>query len=523
MSINPLQALNSTLFGNQINPVLESVEDAEATCNQLYQKLTTRTEQLAETTLRVEFSWRVQVGGMRGFRELLLPVFHPVYGIPYIPSSSLKGVARAWARNNGVDKKEINFLLGELDQGVGAVQILDAFPTNPCLSLDMANPQWGWEGDRVKYNPTPHAFLSMEKPKILIGFIYTGRGKKQSSDDGLNKVKEWLENGLKTGIGSRVSAGYGRIALKSGLPHSSKHHFYFYSQGVYGANPPSNQNNWQGDIEFRPIALRGILRYWFRAIALGLYDVNTTKRLENELFGQLSTEGSLRIAVSLTEEDKGNRDNPYYCQGSILLEAKRENHLKLAESVLQLASHLGGFGRSSRRPLHLNNNRLRGCFWELSEFILPCQESDWQIFIKNVLDSFRNVQPEGNAINHNLGDRNNRYQDILNQNTNIFLIPCPQLKYPNEVNNWRNEGYKNPVIGEGLRILYSSDRFKGVNQQRRGNENVGGKLGIPSFVWIKSNYVEDEEYYQAVTIFGVNHRDRANFANAIPPNAIKVW
>ncbi|WP_200892607.1 RAMP superfamily CRISPR-associated protein [Aliterella atlantica] len=28
---------------------------------------------------------------MRGFRELLLPVFYPVYGVPYIPSSSLKG------------------------------------------------------------------------------------------------------------------------------------------------------------------------------------------------------------------------------------------------------------------------------------------------------------------------------------------------------------------------------------------------------------------------------------------------
>lgn len=526
---NPLQALNcKLLFGEQINPVLESVEQAENSCLPIYNKLTARTNKLADQTLTVHFAWRVRVGGMRGFRELLLPVFHPVYGVPYIPASSLKGVARAWAKNdNNVDLAQINFLLGQLDEGVGAVQILDAFPTEPCLSIDIANPQWHWQQDnQVQYNPQPHFFLSMKEPEIVIGLKLTGRGIAKSAD--VNIVKNWLENALKTGIGSRVSAGYGRTSNKAALPYSSEHHFHFYSQGVYGANPPNKENNWQGDTEFRSIALRGVLRYWFRAIALGLYDVETTKRLENQLFGQLSQEGTIRLSTVITEKEQGNRKHPYYWNGFILLEAKKEKHLNLIEYVLKLASHIGGFGRGSRRPLHLNNKRLRGCYWELSDFILPCAESDWQIFIEDVLDSFRAIQPETNPSNLRLENQNNRYQDVLNYDTNIFLIPSEYLEYPSDVDDWYTEGYENHVLGEGLRLLYSSDLFKGRNPQGRGNVNVGGTLGIPSFVWIKSNYPDDEDEtpYQTVTIFGVNQRDREYFAKEMSRQShqsIQVW
>ena len=85
MSINPLQALNIATIPHDekdITSVLNQVQYAEATCQDIYDKLTQRTKNLADEILEVEFSWRVRVGGMRGFRELLLPVFHPVYGVP---------------------------------------------------------------------------------------------------------------------------------------------------------------------------------------------------------------------------------------------------------------------------------------------------------------------------------------------------------------------------------------------------------------------------------------------------------
>jgi CRISPR-associated protein Cmr6 len=527
--MNILQELNVRKFDTDQNrnDSLQSVENAENQCHRIYEQLTQKTECLADETYKAQFDWRVRVGGMRGFQELLLPVFHPVYGVPYIPSSSLKGAilaqAKKHAENGHIRLEEVKRILGDIDQGIGTVQILDAFPTKPCLSVDMANPQWSWnqQGDHVEYNPVPHPLLSMEKPEILIGLVSTSRGRYQNQRyKDLQTVKRWLKQALNAGIGSRVSAGYGRTQVKANLPYSSTHHFQFYSQGMFGA---SNQ-----DKTFRPVALRGILRYWFRAIALGLYNNQTAQTFENELFGQLSEEGSFRLGVELTEEDMGNRNDPYFCQGNILIEAKTARHHQVIKQTLLLASHLGGIGRGSRRPLHWNHPRLRGCFWEFPDFILRWDEVEWSAFIEDTLDSFREVYPEGTPNNHLPGRPQNRCQDVLNDDAAIFLVPSPGLKYPEAVNNWRSEGHRPQVIGEGLRFLYSNHQFMGEtrNPQTRqieGNRNVGGKLGTPSYVWIQSNFPDDDDPYQVVSVFGAGHPQRKKFIQALPNDSIQVY
>jgi len=528
---NPLQKLNSENFEDDKsrNKSLELVAKAEGKCKKIYQQLTQKTENLADETLKAKFSWRVRVGGMRGFQELLLPVFHPVYGVPYIPSSSLKGAllaqAKQYERKGEISLDEVKRILGDIKTGIGTVQILDAFPTEPCLSVDMANPQWSWKENQVQYNPVPHPLLSMEEPEILIGLVSTSRGRYQEQKNhDLQTVKGWLKQALNAGIGSRVSAGYGRTEVTGNLPYSSTHNFQFYSQGMFGA---SNQ-----DKTFRPVALRGILRYWFRAIALGLYNNQTAQQFENKLFGQLSQEGSIRLGVELTEEDMGNRDDPYFCQGNILIEAKQEKHLNVIKQILLLSSHLGGIGRGSRRPLHLNNGRLRGCFWEFPNHIIPCDEVEWSELIEDTLDSFREVYSEGNPDRHPLTltveergrSAQRRCQDVLNNDATIYLVPSPGLKYPEAVNNWRNEGHQHKVIGKGLGLLYSSDNYKGYNNSpRRGNKNVGGKLGIPSYVWIQSNFPDDDDPYQVVSVFGAGHPDRKRFIEGLPNDSIRVY
>ena len=210
---SPLQALNQMLFEELYQPALEAAVAAEKTCDRLYQQLTAKTNLIASEVLTVKFPWRVRVGGMRGFQEILLPVFHPVYGVPYVPSSSIKGAVLAWAKQN--QQPEIDRLLGTLDNGIGCVQFLDAFPTKPCLSVDMANPNWHWDdGDRcIKYKPEPHPLLSMEQPELAIGLALTSRG---NNPEDVKTVKIWLEQTLATsGIGSRVSSGYGRTTLTS--------------------------------------------------------------------------------------------------------------------------------------------------------------------------------------------------------------------------------------------------------------------------------------------------------------------
>ncbi|MEC4893465.1 MAG: RAMP superfamily CRISPR-associated protein [Oscillatoria sp. PMC 1051.18] len=513
MSTSPLQALNQTIFGEYPQPALKAAVAAEKNCQFIYQQLKNRTEAIATSHLTIQFTWRVRVGGTRGFQDILLPVFHPVYGIPYVPASSLKGVVRAWALNRQ-PRSEITRLLGSLDEGIGKVQFLDAFPTKPCLVVDMVNPLWSWSGEIVNYQAVPHAFLSMEKPELCIGLACTSKG--NSAD--VETVKDWLQQALASGIGSRVSAGYGRSCLSSNLPHSSSHEFELWTPGMYGAFPPNKEEE-EAIAEFRPTAVRGMLRYWWRSLALGIYPPSQCRNLEASMFGAIeptTSEGSLRISVDW-EEQKGSRSQPYYYWGNVLLEAKQESQLILLEKVLKLAAHLGGIGRGSRRPLHWNNPYpgMRGCHWELVDEYLPGNSQIWQQFLQEIREAFLAVAtPNSVPANNHPGKPNSRRQDVLNNQSRIYLLPQANLLHPHNVNNWNTQGTKISVRGEALDLLYEN-RFKGVNQQGQGNVNVGGSLETPSYVIIKSNLPPENPAYQAVTIFGANQQHRAQFVREL--------
>ena len=515
---NPLQALNFAEFGRNprneelTQPVLNAAVAAEATCTPLYVKLNQRTRCLAGEEgiiITTDFNWRVRVGGTRGFRELLLPVLHPVFGIPYIPAATLKGAARAWANSQG-DNTQVKDLLGMLDQKVAQaskVEFLDAFPTKPCLSVDVATPQWHWQNNKVVYKPEPHALLSMEQPQLLIGLRPTARG---SADD-VKVVRVWLENALHTGIGSRVSSGYGRALGQANLPHSKSYNFQLWTQGMYGSNPPARENSWQGSPEFRPTAVRGILRYWFRAVALGLYDTTPCQSLEDQVFGKLGQQGKLSISTLVNPSAK---TEPYLYRGKIVLEATEPKFLTLASQLLILASHMGGVGRGSRRPLHLLNRRMRGCDWVVDSADMPleCDDKKWQAFFQSLREAFQAVQTSTAAYTGDPGIPRQRQQDVLDSNAQVWLLKSAEQVSPEKVKNWQTEGN---VRGSALNLLYSSDRFKGENQQRQGNPYVGGSLETPSFVWIKSIFPATNPPYQVVTIFGVNHPERKAFADEL--------
>lgn len=532
---NPLQALNwvepNLPAQKDESPrmdILQATIEAEKACTPICDILNERTKRLAENggiTFLAQFPWRLRVGGTRGFREFLLPVLHPVFGIPYLPASSLKGAARAWARHNQIEVANINDLLGFPDGKIAQaakVEFLDAFPTKPCLSVDMANSLWRWEGDRVRYKSDPHPLLSLKEPEFLIGMVATNRC--QNLKD-LETVKSWLENALTVGIGSRVSAGYGRSSIISNSPNS-RHQFSLFTQGMHGA---------KGVVEFRPTAVRGMLRYWFRAVALGLYSPDKCKKLEKRLFGTIeppATEGSIRIAVELNDPQPPNADFPWVYKGAIVLESKSADNLNLAQYLLKLASHLGGIGQGARRPLHWNNGRLRGCHWELTENSLPAQQQDWRNLFDGVVDAFERVNGKSADVGAGEpGTPSDRAQDVLNKNTQIFLVPCTNLTYPEQVQNWSTEGITPSVRGLALETLYGDNRFKGQTRDRQtqqvtgGNPNVGGAMGTPSYVVIQSNFPipRGTADYQAVTVFGANHSDRVAFANVLPSNSIQVW
>ncbi|UIE39256.1 RAMP superfamily CRISPR-associated protein [Leptodesmis sichuanensis] len=525
---NPLQSLNFAEFGddgkgNELSqPVLSAAVQAEKSCGLVYTKLCQRTKLLAggdENTLRVDFSWRLRVGGTRGFRELLLPVFHPVFGVPYIPASSLKGAARAWARQNGESKSELSKILGILDGKVAQaakVEFLDAFPTKECLSVDVATPQWHWQNGNVAYKPEPHPLLSMEQPQFLIGL----RPTKPENAKYIPIVKAWLENALKSGIGSRVSSGYGRALGQSPAFLNSKNYtFELWTQGIYGSEPPSKQNGRQGKIEFRPTAIRGILRYWFRAFALSLYEPSACQTLEDTIFGKLSQQG--KVAISVVYNPSKQDKPPYRYDGKIHLEATEQPYLDLLAKLLVLASHLGGVGRGSRRPLHLldvdGRKYMRGCHWTVDTDATPLAYDleAWKQLFEQIKDAFERIQSPITSRNSSPGSPGRRQQDVLDANAQVWLVKSPNQIPPDKVSSWDLEGLKNNVRGEALSLFYSDDRFKGKNKAGRGNPKVGGALETPSFVWIKSVFPNSGDPYQVVTTFGVDQSDRLTFAKEL--------
>lgn len=520
---NPLQALywvEPNLPENDASQrmsILRETVAAEQGCNQIYTKLYQRTLQLAdgkENTVSVSFNWRMRIGGTRGFRELLLPVLHPIFGIPYIPASTLKGAAKAWARKNDapVRVQELLGMLNGRDAKAAKIEFLDAFPTKHCLSIDVATPQWKWNDNKVMYGPVPHPLLSLEQPQFLIGLRPTSRQNPDCQDD-LKTVKSWLENALNSGIGSRVSSGYGKTLGTIPITNTRKSYdFELWTQGMYGSNPPSRENNYQGTTEFRPSAVRGILRYWFRAVALGLYDVATCQKLEEEIFGNLGKQGKISLS---TKVNPSNKKDPYFYAGKIYLEATEIKYLNLAERLLFLAVQLGGVGRGSRRPLHLLDHRMRGCHWEIVGKDLPLHYDgeQWRKFFTELKQVFQAIQTPIGSYAVSPGRPRGRQQDVLDKNTQIWLLKSPSQVHPEKITNWQTDGSSSKVRGTALDLLYSNNRFKGQSQEQ-GNANVGGALETPSFVWIKSIFT-DSLPYQVITIFGSDYPDRQEFAKEL--------
>lgn len=541
---SPLQTLKHKEFTldrqnkELVFPVLQASVQSDQTCTALYKKLCEQMKLMADPNgiVMAEFPWRLRVGGMRGFRDLLLPVFHPTYGIPYVPSSSIKGLVRAWARHNLPDdqKYQVDQLLGFLDgrkAAIAKVQILDSFPTKPCLSVDIANPQWVWDKNQVKYGAIPHHLLSMQDVTLQIGLQKTSRG----SIADVQTVKHWLQQALLSdGLGSRVSAGYGRAKKvdkvtrpDTSCDYRSEHEFEFWSQGMYGSSPENP--------EFRPVAIRGMLRYWFRSIAFGLYPIGVCQRLEGRLFGTLEDstnlgkprQGSIVVSALWRSNELEPPKNPMTVTGEIILNAQSESDLLLAQKLLELSFCLGGLGRGARRPLHINRDRLRGCHWQPKSGLgLPGNDrGSWQQFfqsVKNAIGAIQVFPANGQPLgNDDPGKPGRRFQDVLSGSSRIYTISCPGLKHPRE----------KQIAGKAMSVLYKPE-YKGKSLDNPGEPLVGGGIhrdpkigGTPSFVVVKSIFPPSGDPYQVVTIFGETYQEqRQAFAQALErAGGVLVW
>ena len=538
--------------------ILQLSED-KADYSKRLAKLTERTKKIAGegNYFQVKCPWRIRVGGHRGPESILLPAFDAL-GMPFIPSSTLRGVARAEAlRQLNNDEKEVEKFFGSLDAKdsdlMGKIVFLDAYPVasrddkSGGLTVDMANNIWTWNGDRLDYAPNPNPFLSLQEPIFLIGIRAASTVADAAKKALIDKVMGWLTAGLKNGAGSQVNSGYGAL-IKAGESDRSTREFVRVEFGLEGqlihGRQKFTQWQWndrrseyqmrgQAEAEVRPIAFKSMLRYWFRAFALGLIPANQVnnqvKEWEGKLFGSLGIEGSGWVQVRILEgavvqkEPRPNiqgRDDKCGEQAGILTLSHSiepnaqnpENVEKLFRSLTWLMFNLGGIGQGARRPCYSRKTRDRAPWYRGSTFFIDSKDDFWQSpdglkdlqnlyqsRIKDFADALRSLNQSGrNTPDAPAAISGDRWREAVDANCRIVLCGG-------------KEDYGKPYA---LAVLHSSEM---KTEQKIYNPNlcgVVGKVVKPSPVWIA-----DLGDYQVVTVFGATQEPRKHYLDTLKKKA----
>ena len=498
--------------------------------------LNQRTKSIAgdENWFGAKSPWRIRVGGHKGPENILLPAFDAL-GMPYLPASTLRGIARTQAIRHfmGAEnpdwqaaEQKVAAYFGALDADApdrsGKVIFLDAYPNGDhrsCgLMVDMANSIWNWKDNQPEYNPNPNPFLSLNQAEFIIGIKPTA----QCPPAVFQQVQQWLIAGLKQGAGAQINTGYGTLLTTKESRHKGFLEVDFRVEGqlIHGQQKAAPWNRdrqrygrGQPFAEARPVAFKSMLRYWFRTLALGVLPVDRVKTWEAQIFGSITpqTRGWLRVELldgKVTQKEARYNNDPCGEQeGKLVLqlspEAPSAEHPKIEQllnNLTWLMFHLGGIGQSARRPCYSRASRPHAPWWRGSDLIAVSKEEFWQLpksiddlqkLFKTRLQDFH--QALQSLTNTTITARSagavsiDRWVEAVD--TNAVMLLCKG-----------QDEYAKPYA---LAVLHGED-LKVKNRDRLDYDpNLCGsttsKPVKPSPVWI-ANFGD----FQVVTIFGID-------------------
>ncbi|WP_457445042.1 RAMP superfamily CRISPR-associated protein [Thermostichus sp. MS-CIW-26] len=544
--------------------------EAKANYGARLQVLNARIKRIAgeENTFQVTCPWRIRVGGAKGPESMLLPAFDHL-GIPYLPSSTLRGVARTQAIRELMQKRNLSWKeadkavapwLGHLEaedkDSAGKVIFLDAYPVptrtqrqgdpdnsrTGGLAVDIANNIWKWNGQNLEYSPNPNLFFSLKQATFLIG-LRKGPG---CTDEMLAQVKEWLIRGLEQGVGSQVNTGYGRL-IQTGKTLSQykgeflRLPFELEGQLIHGrqvVNWRSDKNRYDNKsiAEVRPVAFKNMLRYWFRTFALGVLPVKQVQEWEGQLFGAITPQQKhgwihvdlLKGRVTQPEPEPNHAGQQ---EGILILSLSEECHnhaskenqkavQKLFRNLTWMLFHLGGIGQGARRPCYSRQDRGRAPWWRGSTLIPNSEDSFW-----------------------NLPESVEEFQKLFQKRLRGFFEALQVLTgQAIDPSNPRSFGQvskeKGPeAVDAHCRIVVcsgeedSSKPYALATLHRLGRQGegrydkflCGGVQGgvVPSPVWIAN--LDD---YQVVTVFGATANPRKTYLENLERGAVgfaQIW
>ena len=164
------------------------------------------------------------MGGISPYSNILLMKLHHIYGVPYIPASTIKGTLRncwIWEKFEGDEKQaendpEFREIFGSAAEGMekteGKLICFDTFPMKFMLGLDVQTPHYKayYEG---KTEPTddqklyPLFFTCLYDAEFEINFAFTDKSFGEKCEEKIDHLVECMFTDY--GIGAKTSLGYG--------------------------------------------------------------------------------------------------------------------------------------------------------------------------------------------------------------------------------------------------------------------------------------------------------------------------
>jgi CRISPR-associated protein Cmr6 len=545
--------------------------EANADYSSRLQVLNNRIKRIANDTFQVTCPWRIRVGGAKGPESMLLPAFDHL-GIPYLPSSTLRGVARTQAIRELMQKRNLSWKeadkavapwLGHLEaedkDSAGKVIFLDAYPVptktqkqgdpdnsrSGGLAVDIANNVWRWNGNSLEYKANPNVFFSLKQATFLIG-IRKGPG---CTDEMLAQVKEWLIRGLEQGVGSQVNTGYGRLIQTGKTLSQYKGEFLrlpfelegqlIHGRQVVNWRPDRNRYDNKSIAEVRPVAFKNMLRYWFRTFALGVLPVKQVQEWEGQLFGAITPQQKHgwihvdllngQVTQPEPEPNQAGKGKPAGQQEGILIlslseecqnyasKEKQEAVQKLFRNLTWMLFHLGGIGQGARRPCYSRQDRGRAPWWRGSTLIPNSEDSFWNL--PESVEEFQKLFQK----------RLRGFFEALQVLTGQAIDPSN----PRSFDQVSKEEWSE-VVDAHCRILVCSglEEFNkpyalavlhkvGKIAPGKYDKFLCGDTGTPSPVWIA-----DLDDYQVVTVFGATANPRKRYLENLERGAVgfaQIW
>jgi CRISPR type III-B/RAMP module RAMP protein Cmr6 len=168
--------------------------------------------------------WRLAIGLNSATVIEMSLTLHPLYGIPLIPGSALKGLCRNYVTSEKAehaskrlaeDDALIERIFGSANQS-GTVIFFDALPLEgrATLALDIINvhyPDYYSKGKTPSNEQRPNPLLFLTVTDTIFAFALAP-SKRQSAEqqDDVRTAIQWLQEALQAyGVGGKTSAGYG--------------------------------------------------------------------------------------------------------------------------------------------------------------------------------------------------------------------------------------------------------------------------------------------------------------------------